>query len=162
MRPANSVALTLLAAFVVWPATGALAQTPFVDIAPCHWAAEAVGKIAGQPQVEPAQARNSVYLAENSVRQVFEGLRCETPDWSLAFLADAPDDWPQVVPEGPVAVQAHDVRIDGNRGVVTVSLRAAWAGRELDRSGEVDVVFRDGKWLVEYASLAALDLPFFP
>lgn len=162
MRPLGAAIATLIAVFAALPGTTVRAQTPFPDIAPCHWAAEAVTRIAGQPQVERAQARNSTYLAENAVHQVFEGLRCDSPEWSRSFLANAPADWPAALPDGPVVVQIDDVRLDGDRGVLTLSLRATLAGREVSRSGEIELTFQDGAWLVVYGSLAALDLPLFP
>ncbi|MEX2543295.1 MAG: hypothetical protein WD314_15930 [Trueperaceae bacterium] len=162
MRPFTAAIAMLIAVFATWPGTTVRAQTPFPDIAPCHWAAEAVTRIAGQPQVKPAQARNSTYLAENALHQVFEGLRCYSPEWSRSFLADAPADWPTVVPNGPVVVQIDGVRLDGDRGVLSLNLRATLAGREVSRSGEIELTFQNGAWLVAYDSLAALDLPLFP
>jgi hypothetical protein len=155
------IALRILAGAVALCLGAVQAQTPFPDIPPCHWAAEAVTEIAGKPEVETAQARSSAYLAENAVRQVFEGLRCESPEWSRAFMTGAPSNWaPQGL--GGFALQVDDVRLMGDRGVVAAQVQATVNGRSLERSGNVDIAFAEGRWRVLYGSLAALDLPIFP
>jgi hypothetical protein len=138
------------------------AQTPFPDIAPCHWAAEAVSEIAGTPRVEIEQARNSVYLAENAVRQVLEGLRCGTSEWSRAFLAGEPEAWPGEVGKVSFALQVGGVRLESGTGTARVQLSLTIDGRTVERSGQVELVFREGTWRVTYPSLARLELPLFP
>lgn len=155
---AFGIGLTLVAGSLV-PAN---AQTPFPDIAPCHWAAEAVTEIAGTPEVETNQARNSVYLAGNAVQQVFEGLRCGTPEWSQAFLDGEPDTWPADFGAVEFSLQLGEVRLSDNTGTASVDLSLTAQGESVDRSGQVDLTFDAGRWRVSYASLAQLDLPLFP
>ncbi len=140
----------------------ALASSPFADVSPCHWATESIAEIAGQPDVDAAAARQSTYLAENAVRQVFEGLVCDDLAWSASFLVDVPPDvGPNAELEGFVL---RDVRtsLAGARGTVAFTVDAVVDGQSVTRSGVAELVFADGGWSVRYPSLAALGLPLFP
>ena len=140
----------------------ALAQGPFVDVSPCHWATPAVNRIAGTPQVDEAQARTSSYLAENSLVQVFEGLRCGDLAWSVSFMVGTPAG---TVPSGVLSsfelVQLA-TRLEGDSGTVSFQLNAVIDGAPVERSGSAELVFLEKRWRVDYGSLASLDLPLFP
>lgn len=142
--------------------SSAAAQPTFPDVPPCHWAADAVGRIAGDNEVEAAQARSSRYLAANAVRQVFEGLRCQTPEWSEAFLLDAPDSWPPERAVYEFTLSVGEVQLDGDRGSAQIELTAPANDGWGQRTGELELHFVDGGWKVSYPSLAALGLPLFP
>lgn len=135
-------------------------RSPFVDIPPCHWAADAVGRIAGEPEV--TQARTSNLLAENSVQQVFEGLKCNNLEWSAYFLRGVPTG---TVPQGNLTsfgLSNVVSSLSGDTGTVTFDLTAQISGQTYTRSAGVDLTFEEGRWLVDYGDLAALDLPVFP
>lgn len=141
---------------------GAAQRTPFVDVPPCHWAASAISEISGRLDISPEQVRNSNYLAENALRQVFEGLRCGDLEWSARFMTGIPSG---ATPVG--ALSGFELRnvvsgISGESATVTFELTAVIDGTTLERSGSAELVFEDARWLVVYASLAALELPLFP
>ena len=138
----------------------AQSPTPFVDVPPCHWAADAVGRIAGEPQVTGAQT--STYLVENAVQQVFEGLKCGNLDWSAYFLTNVPAG---TAPQG--TLQSFDLSnvgssINGNNASMSFTVTAVVDGQTFTREGEANLVFMDGRWVVDYSSLAALGLPVLP
>jgi hypothetical protein len=148
-------------------ALGQRAEPRFADVPPCHWAAEAVNRLAdlgifiGFPP-EPA------YLSVNALRQVFEGLRCEDPSWSLRFLEGAPLGFGQ--PPAPrlagfeLTAELVELTADQARVAFTVLLVLDEAGlRRIEtRQGEA-LVRRDGLgWRVAYASLAGLEPSLFP
>lgn len=159
MKRTTAVAIIVLILGSLAPVT---AQTPFPDIAPCHWAADAVSEIAGMPEVEIERARTSVYLAQNAVQQVFEGLRCGTPEWSQAFLTGEPATWPEELGTVDFSLQVSNVQLAQDTGTAQVNLSLISDGQSVDRSGQVDLVFDEGLWRVAYGSLAQLDLPIFP
>lgn len=149
--------LTALLAGAAWAQ-----RTPFPDVAPCHWASGAIGEIAGTPEVDPNQARGSVYLVENSLRQVFEGLRCGDLGWSAYFMAGTPDG---TGPEG--ALESYSLTVggtdlQGDSATVRYRLSAVIDGQGFERDASADLAFDDGRWQVAYASLAGLGLPLFP
>lgn len=141
----------------------ALAQrTPFADISPCHWASQAVGGIAGTPEVDVEQARTSVYLAENALRQVFEGLRCGDLGWSAGFMSGTPEG---TVSQGTLesySLEVSTVVLEGERGSVQYVLTAVIDGVGTVRSSSAELLFRGRTWRVAYPSLAQLGLPLFP
>jgi hypothetical protein len=153
------IALLVLAAALLAPS--ARAQGPFPDIPPCHWAAEAVTEIAGKPDVALEQARSSVYLAENAVRQVFEGLRCGSPEWSRAFLSGEPDGWTRLMATVDFQLNVGGVQLSGDHGTANVQVTLIVNGNRTLGSGPVSLLFTDGSWTVDYDSLSALRLPIF-
>ena len=144
-------------------ATGlAFAQspTPFVDVPPCHWAADAVGRIAGEPQVTEAQT--STYLVENAVQQVFEGLKCGNLTWSAYFLNGVPAG---TAPQGTLesfSLSNVGSSLSGTNASVSFTVMAVVDGQTYTREGEANLLFTDGRWAVDYSSLAALGLPILP
>jgi hypothetical protein len=141
-------------------------EPAFADVPPCHWAAEAVNRLAdkgifiGFPP-EPA------YLSVNALRQVFEGLRCQDPSWSLRFLAGAPVGFGQ--PPAPrlagfeLAAELLELAADRARIAFAVTLVLDDAsGRRIEtRQGEA-VALRDGLgWRVAYESLEGLEPALF-
>ena len=138
----------------------AQSPTPFVDVPPCHWAADAVGRIAGEPQVTGAQT--SIYLVENAVQQVFEGLKCGNLEWSAYFLTDVPAG---TTPRGALesfALSDVGSSISGTNASVSFTVTAVVDGQTYTREGEANLLFADGRWAVGYSSLAALGLPVLP
>lgn len=137
-------------------------RTPFVDVPPCHWAAPAIARIAGMLQIDPLQQRTSNYLAENSLRQVFEGLRCDDLAWSGEFITEVPAG--VSLQPGLRGFELRQVvsAISGEQATVDFELVAVIGNETLTRRGQVELAFIGGRWLVRYPSLAALELPFFP
>lgn len=137
-------------------------RTPFADVSPCHWASGAVAGIAGTPEIDIEQARTSVYLAENALRQVFEGLRCGDLGWSAAFMSGTPEG---TVSQGTLdsyRLAVESVTLDGRRGTIRFVLTAMIDGVSTVHGGSAELVFRGRSWQVDYASLAGLGLPLFP
>lgn len=137
-------------------------RAPFVDVPICHWATPELARIAGEPQIDPVQARGSNYLAENSLRQIFEGLRCEDLEWTGGFMTEVPEG---VTPS--LGLSSFELRnvvsaISGEQATITFDLTATIDGERFSRSGSVELVFLNSRWFVRYASLAALELPVFP
>ncbi len=138
----------------------AIGTSPFVDVPPCHWARAAVEAIA-RPVAAAPQA--SSLLAENALRQVFEGLKCNDSVWSTRFLQNpAPSFGRAEVPLDGFELQNTRVELMGNRATVRFNLTVAIGGRPVRRSGTALLVFTEAGWKVEYASLANLNLPIFP
>ena len=138
----------------------AQSPTPFVDVPPCHWSADAVGRIAGEPQVTEAQT--STYLVENAVQQVFEGLKCGNLEWSAYFLNGVPAG---TTPRGALesfALSNVGSSINGANASVSFTVTAVVDGQSYTREGEANLLFTDGRWAVDYGSLAALGLPVLP
>jgi hypothetical protein len=141
--------------------SSARAQAPFPDIPPCHWAAEAVTEIAGKPDIDAEQARSSRYLAENAVRQVFEGLRCGSGEWSRAFVSGEPEAWPPGMATVDFRLNVGDLQLTGGRGTANVQVDLIVNGNTTRGSGQVDLLFTEGIWTVDYDSLSGLRLPLF-
>ncbi len=152
---------------LVWLVAGfgvAFAQSPspFVDVSPCHWATDAVRAIAGEPQVSERQALGSNYLAENSLRQVFEGLKCGDLAWSAYFMEGVPAG---TAPQGTLQNFALDnvsSSLSGTSGTLTFSVTATVDGQSYTRTGNAALRYADDRWQVSYPDLAALDLPVLP
>ncbi len=142
----------------------ALAQpgtSPFVDVPPCHWARPALEAIAHpSPQARP---QPSLLLAENALLQVFEGLRCNDPAWSLRFLLNPAPGFGQ----NPSGLRGFELRVlqsalAGSQATLRFALTAMVEGATLRRNSTARLVFEPEGWKVDYASLAALELPLFP
>lgn len=151
--------------------SGAFAQdttndAAFADVPPCHWAAQAVNRLAEKNIIVGFPPEDS-YLANNALRQVFAGLWCDEPSWSLRFLQGASANFG----ETETRVVNYDLEVitqelDVQRGNITfrvvVVLEQDGVQQTESREGTA-VVVRDGEgWRVDYASLLALDLPIFP
>lgn len=155
----------LLAGLAVLGLAGAQ-QAPrggFVDVPPCHWAAEATRVLAarGLFQGYPADPRE---LAENALRQVFEGLRCGDVGWSLEFLEGAAASFAAGSVEGLEGFELRKLQssIDGDRASITFQLVVSYKGVVYTRQGTARLVFIQPGWKVLYESLVGLKLPFFP
>jgi hypothetical protein len=155
----NKPVLMLISLFATF---GTAQRTPFVDVPPCHWAAPAIGQISGRLEVSPEQVRGSNYLAENALRQVFEGLRCGDLEWSANFMTGTPSGTTPVGTLSGFELRNVVSAISDTSATITFELTAVIDGATLERSGSAELVFQDERWLVSYPSLAALDLPFFP
>lgn len=165
MRTLQALALSVGLAFTGAASEQQAPEPAFADVPPCHWAAEAVNRLAdkgifiGFPP-EPA------YLSVNALRQVFEGLRCADPTWSLRFLDGAPAGFG----EGPVvlagfALEAELLELSAEWASIafTVTLNMEEAGiRRVEVREGTAVALRDGEgWRVAYESLAGLEPTLF-
>ncbi|MBS3933484.1 MAG: S-layer homology domain-containing protein [Truepera sp.] len=163
-----TLGLLSLALLLASTSLGQHATEPhFADVPPCHWAAEAVNRLAGQGifiGFPPEPAYDSV----NALRQVFEGLLCADPAWSLRFLEGAPVGFGE--PPAPrlvgfeLASELLELTAEQARIAFTVALVLDEPDlRRLEtRHGEA-LVRRDGVgWRVSYASLAGLEPTLFP
>jgi hypothetical protein len=140
------------------------AQSTFVDVPPCHWAAEAIDQVSGMDQVQPT---STAPLAVNALEQVFAGLRCENVNWAVRFVAGAPDTFAQGGTLKGYTLNALETRVQGAQATVRYRLVVT-----LDRSGTTSTSTRTGTvqlqadpgtgWRVMYASLKAMNLPIFP
>ncbi|MEJ2292814.1 MAG: S-layer homology domain-containing protein [Deinococcales bacterium] len=139
----------------------------FADVPPCHWAASAVAKVA-KAGIFVGFPPDPAYLSVNALRQVFEGLRCADPAWSLRFLSGAPRAFAST--PGPAlaaftldptitSLSASSARISLQ---LTAVVAEAGGQRRLERTGSVTATHGTAGWRVPYAELASLDLPFFP
>ncbi|RDI95567.1 hypothetical protein DV704_06710 [Meiothermus sp. QL-1] len=135
--------------------------SPFVDVPPCHWAREAIEAIARpDPNARP---QPSALLAENALRQVFEGLRCNDPLWSQRFLQDPSPAFGRAEARlRGFELNVRETRIAGERATLRFDLTAVLAEGSLRRSGTAQLVFTPAGWRVVYSSLVDLGLPLFP
>lgn len=145
----------------------ASASFAFSDVPPCHWAAGAVADVAGDG-IFVGFPPDPGYDGVDALRQVFEGLRCGEPAWSLRFMSGAPDAF--AARGGPVLVsytlEPGIASVSADRAVLRFRLRAVvdrnGTQRTLTRRGTATATRTGAGWQVAYADLAALDLPFFP
>lgn len=135
--------------------------SPFVDVPPCHWARAAIEAIARpDPNLRP---QPSALLAENALRQVFEGLKCNDPVWSQRFLQNPSVTFGRSgVRLDGFSLENLQTRLAGNLATLRFTLVVVLDGSPVRRSGEAQLVFGEQGWQVVYASLAALNLPVFP
>ncbi len=136
-------------------------SSPFVDVPPCHWASVAIKEIARpDPSMRP---QPTALLAENALRQVFEGLRCKDPVWSERFLQNpAPGFGRSGIALSSFELSGIQTRLAGNQATLRFSLVAVLDGSPVRRSGVAQLVYAEQGWKVDYASLANLNLPVFP
>ncbi|GIW35617.1 hypothetical protein [Meiothermus sp.] len=135
--------------------------SPFVDVPPCHWARAALETIARpEPNLRP---QPTALLAENALRQVFEGLKCNDPVWSERFLHNpAPGFGQSEVGLRGFELSGLQTVVSGNQATIRFRLSALLHDTALERSGSVRLLFTELGWKVDYASLATLNLPLFP
>jgi hypothetical protein len=95
------------------------------------------------------------------VRQVFEGLRCGSGEWSRAFVSGEPDAWPPGMATVDFRLNVADVQLTGDRGIANVQVDLIVNGNTTRGSGQVALLFTEGTWTVEYDSLKRLRLPLF-
>ncbi|WP_051195664.1 S-layer homology domain-containing protein [Meiothermus rufus] len=124
----------------------------FVDVPPCHWAAEAVRVLAarGLFQGYPATARE---LAENALRQVFEGLRCGETSWSLEFLEGAPPSFGAAPRIDGFELRGLQTRLSGDRGTIAFEVVVSQEGVVYTRRGTARLVFVQQGWKVLYEAV---------
>jgi len=135
--------------------------SPFVDVPPCHWARAAIEAIARpDPNARP---QPSALLAQNALRQVFEGLRCNDPVWSERFLDNpSPAFGRAEVRLSGFELEFLQTQLRDRQATLRFSLLAVLDGNPVRRSGEAQLVFAEQGWKVSYASLLNLNLPIFP
>jgi hypothetical protein len=140
------------------------AQTAFVDVPSCHWATEAINQISGETSVVPAQNAST---AANAFRQVFEGMKCADPNWTLRFIQNAPESLRAVIASDPLkgfSLPNMTTTVSSNTAKVNFKLNVTLKnGLSVARTGNAQLV-ADQKtgWKVVYSSLSALNLPVFP
>lgn len=146
---------------------GADAAPAFADVPPCHWAAAAVARVE-RAGIFVGFPPDPSYLSVNALRQVFEGLKCGDPSWTLRFLAGAPAAL-RLAP-GPalasfelepriVSLSKADARLAFR---LTAVIRQHGTTETLERQGTVMATRTHAGWQIAYAGLAKLGLPFFP
>lgn len=143
------------------------AEPAFADVPPCHWAATAVQK-AANAGIFVGFPPDPAYDSVNALRQVFEGLRCRQPGWSLHFLEGAPQAFS--APAGSTlagfTLSPRIVSLGAQRARLAFELTAvvdeAGTQRTLTRQGTVTAAHTKAGWKIAYADLAKLDLPLFP
>jgi hypothetical protein len=144
--------------------TQSTAQTAFVDVPSCHWATEAINQISGETSVTPAQNAST---AANALRQVFEGMKCADPNWTLQFIQNAPESLRALIASDPLkgfSLPSVTGNVSGNTAKVNFKLNITLKnGLSVARTGNAQLV-TDKKtgWKVVYSSLSALNLPIFP
>ncbi len=144
--------------------TQSTAQTAFVDVPSCHWATEAINQISGETAVTPAQNAST---AANAFRQVFEGLKCADPNWTLRFIQDAPEALRALISSDPLkGFSLANVKaiVSSNTANISFKLNVVLKnGSSIARTGSVKLVAdKQTAWKVIYSSLSALNIPIFP
>jgi hypothetical protein len=140
------------------------AQTAFVDVPSCHWAVEAINQISGETSVTPAQNAST---AINAFRQVFEGVQCADPNWTLRFVQDAPESLRALISSNPLkgfSLPNTKANVSSNTASVNFKLVVTLKnGSSISRTGAVKLIAdKQTGWKVSYSSLSALNLPIFP
>lgn len=142
-------------------------SSPFVDVPPCHWAKKAVARVTrlglfvGFP---PDPGYDSV----NALRQVFEGLKCGQPAWSMHFLAGVPHAFASSGDVSLAGFRLDPSIVSLGHGKARIAFRltavidARGTQRTLERKGTVTASHGRSGWQLPYAELAKLDLPVFP
>jgi hypothetical protein len=144
--------------------TQSTAQTAFVDVPSCHWATEAINQISGETSVTPAQNAST---AANALRQVFEGMKCADPNWTLQFIQNAPESLRALISSDPLkgfSLPSVMANVSGNTAKVNFKLNITLKnGLSVARTGNAQLI-ADKKtgWKVVYSSLSALNIPIFP
>jgi hypothetical protein len=160
----HTLIVGLVSSALVLTIASVRAQSTFVDVPPCHWAAQAIDQISGTDQVQPA---SNAPLAVNALEQVFAGLRCENVNWAVRFVAGAPDTFAQGGTVKGYTLNALETRVQGAQATVryrlSVTLDRAGTSTTSTRTGTVQLQADPGTgWRVAYASLKAMNLPIFP
>jgi hypothetical protein len=140
------------------------AQTAFVDVPSCHWAVDAINQISGETPVTPVQNAGT---AANAFKQVFEGVKCADPNWTLRFIQDAPESLRALISSDPLkgfSLPNVNATVSSNTANVKFKLSVVLKnGLSIARTGSVKLVAdKQTAWKVVYSSLSALNLPIFP
>lgn len=153
--------------------TGARAQSTFVDVAPWHWAFDAVqqgaslGIFAGYPT-------NDLEHVANAVTQVYEAFahagHPAAQGWAERFLINTPAGWPEPLRRSRLArftLGELGVRVAGDQAVATFVAAATVrvnGGTSTIRSPMQLRVLKDdaGHWRIDYTTLTAGQPQVFP
>jgi hypothetical protein len=140
------------------------AQTAFVDVPSCHWAVEAINQISGETSVVPAQNAST---ATNAFRQVFDGMQCADPNWTLRFIQGAPDSLRALISSNPLkGYTLPNVKAVVSSGAAVVNFKVVVTlknGSSLTKTGSAKLIpDKESGWKVVYSSLSALNLSIFP
>lgn len=144
--------------------TQSTAQTAFVDVPSCHWAVEAINQVSGETSVTPVQNAST---AINAFRQVFEGVKCADPNWTLRFIQDAPESLRALISSDPLkgfSLPNLKASVSSNAASVNFKLVVTLKnGSSISKTGVVKLIAdKQTGWKVSYSSLSALNLPIFP
>lgn len=139
-------------------------QTGFVDVPPCHWAAEAINQVSGPDRAQP---QSTAPLAVNALEQIFAGLQCDNVNWAVRFVSGAPESFAQDGTLKGYTLNTLETRVQGAQATVryrlTVTFERSGATSTVTRSGTAQLqADPDTGWRVAYASLKAMNLPIFP
>jgi len=145
----------------------AAAGPAFADVPPCHWAAKAVAKVA-RTGIFVGFPPDPGYDSVNALRQVFEGLQCGQPSWSVRFMTGVPGAFRAA--GGPslasFTLRPRVVSLDANEARLAFQLNVVidqnGTRRTVSRQGTATARHTGAGWQVAYADLAGLHLPFFP
>jgi hypothetical protein len=143
------------------------APAPFVDVPVCHWASTAVNAVTAQDVQAPAK---NAALAQNAVRQVFEGFQCGSADWVSRFVTGAPAGLSAAATSQPVRsfnIVFTNTTVTGNTARVAFRMTARIVNGNalstVQRTGTAQLTASDETgWKVVYSSLLGLNLPFLP
>ncbi len=162
----NKLAFFGLSSLLVFGGLGTqiTAQTAFVDVPSCHWAVEAINQISGETSVTPAQNAST---AANAFRQVFEGVKCADPNWTLRFIQNAPDSLRALIASDPLksfGLPVVSATVSSNVANVKFKLTVTLKnGLSVTKTGNAQLVAdQKAGWKVIYSSLSALNIPIFP
>jgi hypothetical protein len=144
--------------------TQSTAQTAFVDVPSCHWATEAINQISGETSVTPVQNAST---ATNAFRQVFEGMKCADPNWTLRFIQNAPDSLRALISSDPLkgfSLPSVSATVSSNTASVKFKLTVTLKnGSSVTKTGNAQLIAdKQAGWKVVYSSLSALNIPIFP
>ncbi len=164
------IALAVILTAVLAAAANAQA---FEDVPPWHWAREAIDRLAAA-RVIVGFPPNNRDLAVNAITQVYESFvhasNPDAPAWAERFLTNLPANWPQPLQRSSLVryrLEQFGVRF-GAQGTGRVSFVAVTtvrsAGASLSRRASVQAEVqqdREGRWRVNYGSLAAAQPEIF-
>lgn len=162
----NRLAFLGISSLLVFAGLGnrGTAQTAFVDVPSCHWATAAINQISGETSVIPAQNAST---AANAFRQVFEGMKCADPNWTLQFIQNAPESLRALIAGDPLkgfSLANVTATVSSNTAKVNFKLNITLkSGLSVARTGNAQLVAdKKTAWKVLYSSLSTLNLPIFP
>ncbi len=140
------------------------AQTVFVDVPSCHWAVDAINQVSDQNAAIPAQNAST---ATNAVRQVFEGIKCADPNWTLRFIQNAPESLRALISSDPLkGFTLSNLKTNTSGNTASIGFKIVITlknGSSVARTGIAKLVpDKQSGWKVSYSSLSDLNLPIFP
>ncbi|AFZ66899.1 hypothetical protein [Deinococcus peraridilitoris] len=145
------------------------APRELLDVPPCSYAADAVRRLTrlGILQGFPSSPSE---LAQNAVRQVFEGLRCGDVAWTARFIAGLPQGYAAGIGQLGAPLRPNfeftvlGTQVSQANATVRYRLRYRETPTTLtERTGVAELIPDDQTgWRVQFTSLQTAGLPFFP